>query len=58
MKKFIGSIYMNNLLGALVYFVILHFVFHTNSLLQDLLSTLVFYIVMTAYFIVSKRFKK
>lgn len=58
MKKFIGSIYANSLIGALVYFVIMHFVFRTNSLLHDLLSALIFYIVMTAYFIFSKRFKK
>jgi len=58
MKKFIGSIYANSLIGALVYFVIMHFVFRTNSLLHDLLSALIFYIVTTAYFIFSNRFKK
>lgn len=58
MKKFIGSNYANSLFGALVYFVIMHFVFRTNTLLHDLLSALIFYIVMTTYLIFSKKFKK
>ncbi|KMK52609.1 hypothetical protein FEFB_16680 [Fructobacillus sp. EFB-N1] len=58
MKKFIGSIYLNNLIGALVYFLVIHFVFSSNNLLHDIVSTIIFYIMMTAYFIVSKRFKK
>lgn len=40
-------ILLSNLLGAVIYFVIMHFVFRTNTLAFDIFSTVVFYIVMT-----------